>query len=71
MSGEKTKSKFLPESPSLSKNRALGAQRKCFKQEVCAIKEVKINRNMDVHFERKNKYIFEKDPFFDVFAFLK
>ena len=71
MSGEKTKSQFLPKSPALSTNRALGAQRKCFKQEVCAIKEVKINRNMDVHFERKNTYIFEKDPFLYVFVFLK
>ena len=69
MSGEKAKSKFLPKSPALSTNRALGAQRKCFKQEVCAIKEVKINRNIDVHFEPKNTCIFEKDPFFVVFVF--
>ena len=71
MSGEKTNSQFLPKAPALSTNRALGAQRKCFKQEVCAIKEVKINRNIDVHFERKNTCIFEKGPFLYVFAFLK
>ena len=26
---------------------------------------------MEVHFERKNKYIFEKDSLLDVFVFLK